>query len=239
MNMTPGALGGDHLLDDHRQGRFVGRALGWPGRRSTAGPVQRGPAVHHAGQQLWPSPATLVKVAFMPANEVPSLSSPVPEERTATRTLSPEPVVGSEDGRGQLVGDRACPDQVLGGGGRGLQALRGPRGRTRSKRPASSRRAPLRPERVEVVVGLTTNPGGTGSPAAVSSPRLAPLPPTWGESAREISSNQRTVIVDRPLGPPGGGPSPSVRSPGPADKGTRSRARPAPPARGVDGGCAG
>jgi hypothetical protein len=34
-------------------------------------------------------PATLVKVSFMPANEVPSASSPIPDERTATRMSAP------------------------------------------------------------------------------------------------------------------------------------------------------
>ncbi len=37
----------------------------------------------------WSSPETLVKVAFIPANEVSLLSSDVAEERTATDTLSP------------------------------------------------------------------------------------------------------------------------------------------------------
>ena len=35
------------------------------------------------------APATLVKVSFMPANEVPSASSPMPDDRTATRMSAP------------------------------------------------------------------------------------------------------------------------------------------------------
>ena len=34
-------------------------------------------------------PATLVNVSFMPANEVPSASSPMPDDRTATRMSLP------------------------------------------------------------------------------------------------------------------------------------------------------
>src|ERR1700733_11726190 len=40
---------------------------------------------------------------------------------------------------------------------------------------------------------LTTNPGGTAIPARASSPRLPPLPPTCGRSARPSSANQPTI----------------------------------------------
>jgi len=41
-----------------------------------------------------------------------------------------------------------------------------------------------------------TKPGGTAMPARVSSPRLPPLPPTWGRSCSVTSSNQPMIAFD-------------------------------------------
>jgi hypothetical protein len=51
---------------------------------------------------------------------------------------------------------------------------------------------------MEVASAVTTNPGGTGKPARLSSPRLAPFPPTRPTSARDTSANQAT----KPRAPP-------------------------------------
>ena len=51
------------------------------------------------------------------------------------------------------------------------------------------------------VSAVTTNPGGTGSPAAVSSPRDAPLPPTESNSSAVTSSSQSNAMTVQALSP--------------------------------------
>ena len=46
---------------------------------------------------------------------------------------------------------------------------------------------------------LQTNPGGTGTPLRVSSPRFAPLPPADGTSSFVMSSNHRMMSDMRGL----------------------------------------
>ena len=137
---------------------------------------------------------TLVKLAFIPANELSPASSVVPDDRTATATSCPSVryafSIASATSVGMgvaMISSRAA--RCVSVSEMGSSALSPPSSR------ASRGRAPDTETASTYAAAVTTKPGGTGSPAVVSSPRLAPFPPTSPTSARPISPNQRIASI--------------------------------------------
>ena len=138
----------------------------------------------------WSGPRTLVKVSFMPAKDVDAVSSAVAEDRTAT--------VSSCRWRRRAAGRRRGPPGAPWSACRrcarppGSPRPHGPARWSSTSSPSTRLPSWCRPgvvERLEVGAAVTTKPGGTGNPAQVSSPRLAPFPPTWETSPFDTSAN--------------------------------------------------
>src|SRR5690606_35374223 len=141
-------------------------------------------------------PTTLANVSCMPAKDVPAVSSDVADERTATGTSSPSrryaPSTCSRREPGtpaRRTSDRRRSAASASAAGSSARA------RASSKPVRSSSRTPPSSIAARQASAVTTNPGGTGSPAAVSSPRLAPLPPAVAVSDAASSSNQAIRVA--------------------------------------------
>ena len=112
VNITPERTEGTISCTTTHDGRL--------GPSTPCRPRLSGRAPHNEAQQSTTrprssfSPATLVNVSFMPANEVPSASSPMPDDRTATRMSAPQAPVGLHDARGETLGDRDRMDEIAG-----------------------------------------------------------------------------------------------------------------------------
>ena len=121
------ALGGDHLLDDHGQRRFVADPLGGPVRDHPL-PVQRRPAVHHPGEEL----LVLGHVGEGGVHAGKRNSRAVlarPRGAHGHPCAGPQAVIGSADGVGQMVGYRRGTARAPGRAGRRRSGWRGRRGR--------------------------------------------------------------------------------------------------------------
>ena len=147
---------------------------------------QRRPAVDDARRARSSSRDTLVNVSFMPAKEVDAVSSAVAEERTATARRRR---AGRRRRAPRAAPRRACrrparaPGRSVGDGGQGRGVVD-----VRGVDPAAQVGAGARVvQRLEVGAGGDDEPGRHGEARLVSSPRLAPLPPTRGDvPARDV-----------------------------------------------------
>src|SRR5690606_17589645 len=70
-----------------------------------------------------------------------------------------------------------------------------------ARRRSASRSSPVASRKRWNAATVTTKPGGTGNPARVISPRLAPLPPTSATSSRPNSSTHRMYFTTASVAP--------------------------------------
>ncbi len=134
----------------------------------------------------WPS--MLRNVLCCPANDASSVSSAVAEDRTATRP----PPSASYDSHSAAV-HAGCPvASTINALARAAAVSTAARS-SRSTSSASRRSAtiPQSSMNARYACVVTTKPGGTGMPAAISSPRFAPLPPAMSTSPRRRSPKGR------------------------------------------------
>ena len=140
-----------------------------------------------------------MNVSFIPAKEVPAASSPTADDRTAIEIGVERSVsmarcftASTTAARNELVMP-VWRMSVLAS----VDAARSESysaGWERSTQRSSWLRMPAVPMASRNAPAVTTNPGGTGNLARVSSPRFAAFPPTSSASESESSSIQRMVV---------------------------------------------
>src|ERR1039458_2267261 len=140
------------------------------------------------------SPFTSTKLSCIPANENCAVSSAVADDRTATAEAelpADRPryavAIASRTSWGISLWSTSARAFFA------VAASRFESSMSRSRRSAViAARSPDATANRSYASTSTTKPAGTGNPAAVSSPRLAPLPPADATSRRVRSANART-----------------------------------------------
>ena len=188
-----GCVGLDHALDDDGDRRLFGEAAAGPiGDHALS--VERCPAVEHTVEHR--RLADHVRVRLVHAG-VRRAGGVLRRRRGANRDsdIGAQLLEGLAHGVAHVVAQPRLADEVaqtsraLGEYFRVVGSARGCRRST----PAAPARTPPASIEARYALAVTTNPCGTGSPALVSSPRLAPLPPTSAVSVRPRSANHLTI----------------------------------------------
>ncbi len=114
------------------------------------------------------------------------------DDRTATGT-SPSSANAARISAATPSGTVAAPNRARISAD-GPSYASGPASRGSAASASTRSPIPLAATNSRYAAVVTTNPGGTGMPARVSSPRLAPLPPATAMSPRPSSSKRRMKL---------------------------------------------
>ena len=185
----------------------------WSRRRCTGSTVNRTPALS-ASTILWTTtaiPRSCERALVAPVEERPLAEErrPAVDDAVADAVCPFDVQVGllltgearrfGVLGRGRRAnGDAAQPEARVRLGDRLAGRLRREHERMRVRVRATDRERPQagpRRPNVRACSAGTTNPGGTGRPAAAIAARLAPFPPATATSSQAASSNQTSVAA--------------------------------------------